>query len=117
MGEKDKIDPRGIGRGGDAGKRPKALRFSALHLLPRYSPDLNPIEQVFAKPKTLLRKTDPRTQKSQLTLGERELPRRQSVVVHARPNRDGRIIWNGARRLGAVILLGRPVTLPIRFCR
>ena len=27
----------------------------------RYSPDLNPIEQVFAKLKTLLRKTDPRT--------------------------------------------------------
>ena len=32
-----------------------------LFFLPRYSPDLNPIEQVFAKPKTLLRKTDPRT--------------------------------------------------------
>ena len=32
-----------------------------LFLLPRYSPDLNPIEQVFAKLKTLLRKTDPRT--------------------------------------------------------
>ena len=31
------------------------------HFLPRYSPDLNPIEQVFAKLKTLLRKTDPRT--------------------------------------------------------
>jgi hypothetical protein len=29
--------------------------------LPRYSPDLNPIEQVFAKFKTTLRKTDPRT--------------------------------------------------------
>ena len=29
--------------------------------LPPYSPDLNPIEQVFAKLKTLLRKTDPRT--------------------------------------------------------
>ena len=32
-----------------------------LFFLPRYSPDLNPIEQVFAKIKTLLRKTDPRT--------------------------------------------------------
>jgi len=32
-----------------------------LVFLPRYSPDLNPIEQVFAKLKTLLRKTDPRT--------------------------------------------------------
>ena len=32
-----------------------------LFFLPRYSPDLNPIEQVFAKLKTLLRTTDPRT--------------------------------------------------------
>jgi len=32
-----------------------------LFFLPRYSPDLNPIEQVFAKLKTLLRKRDPRT--------------------------------------------------------
>jgi transposase len=32
-----------------------------LFFLPRYSPDLNPIEQVFSKLKTLLRKTDPRT--------------------------------------------------------
>jgi transposase len=35
-----------------------------LFFLPRYSPDLNPIEQVFAKLKTLLRKTDPRTIKA-----------------------------------------------------
>ena len=32
-----------------------------LFFLPRYSPDLNPIEQVFAKLKTPLRNTDPRT--------------------------------------------------------
>lgn len=32
-----------------------------LFFLPRYAPDLNPIEQVFSKLKTLLRKTDPRT--------------------------------------------------------
>ena len=32
-----------------------------LFFLPKYSPDLNPIEQVFAKLKTLLRKTAPRT--------------------------------------------------------
>src|SRR5215203_3471081 len=31
------------------------------YFLPRYSPDLNPIEQVFAKLKTLLRKADERT--------------------------------------------------------
>ncbi len=39
------------------------------------------------------------------------------IVVHAQPNRAGRIVWNGAHRLGAVMLLGRPFTLPIRFCR
>ena len=32
-----------------------------LFFLPRYSPDLNPNEQVFAELKTLVRKTDPRT--------------------------------------------------------
>ena len=32
-----------------------------LFFLPRYSPDLNPIEQLFAKIKTLLRNADPRT--------------------------------------------------------
>jgi transposase len=32
-----------------------------LFFLPAYSPDRNPIEQVFAKLKTLLRKSDPRT--------------------------------------------------------
>ncbi|WP_366941305.1 transposase [Acidocella sp.] len=32
-----------------------------LFFLPPYSPDLNPIEQVFAKHKTLLRKADERT--------------------------------------------------------
>ena len=32
-----------------------------LFFLPRYSPDLNPIEQVFSKLKTLLRKADERT--------------------------------------------------------
>ncbi len=32
-----------------------------LFFLPRYSPDLNPIEQVFSKLKTLLRRADPRT--------------------------------------------------------
>ena len=32
-----------------------------LIFLPKYSPDLNPIEQVFAKLKTLLRKAMPRT--------------------------------------------------------
>ena len=41
----------------------RAIRASGARLffLPPYSPDLNPIEQVFAKLKTLLRKADART--------------------------------------------------------
>lgn len=41
----------------------QALRAAGARLiyLPPYSPDLNPIEQVFAKLKTLLRKAEPRT--------------------------------------------------------
>ena len=41
----------------------KAIRNAGAHLLflPKYSPDLNPIEQVFAKLKTLLRKAAERT--------------------------------------------------------
>jgi transposase len=36
-------------------------RGASLMFLPPYSPDLNPIEQVFAKLKTLLRKAEPRS--------------------------------------------------------
>ena len=41
----------------------RAIRAAGakLFFLPPYSPDLNPIEQVFAKLKTLLRKADERT--------------------------------------------------------
>ena len=41
----------------------QAIRKTGAHLLflPPYSPDLNPIEQVFSKLKTLLRKVDART--------------------------------------------------------
>ena len=41
----------------------RAIRKAGAHLLflPPYSPDLNPIEQVFAKLKTLLRKANERT--------------------------------------------------------
>lgn len=41
----------------------KAIRSAGARLLflPKYSPDLNPIEQVFAKLKTLIRKAEPRT--------------------------------------------------------
>ncbi len=41
----------------------QAIRTAGARLmfLPKYSPDLNPIEQVFAKVKTLVRKAEPRT--------------------------------------------------------
>ncbi len=41
----------------------QAIRKAGAHLifLPPYSPDLNPIEQVFAKLKTMLRKANERT--------------------------------------------------------
>lgn len=43
-----------------------AIRAAGAHLifLPPYSPDLNPIEQVFAKLKTMLRKAQERTVES-----------------------------------------------------
>lgn len=46
---------------GQAARR--AIRATGAHLvfLPPYSPDLNPIEQVFAKLKHLLREAQPRT--------------------------------------------------------
>ena len=46
---------------GQAVRRLIRAAGAKLFFLPRYSPDLNPIEQVFAKLKTLLRKADPRT--------------------------------------------------------
>jgi putative transposase len=50
--------------GSHKGKRVRtAIRNAGAHLifLPKYSPDLNPIEQVFAKLKHLLRKAGART--------------------------------------------------------
>ena len=50
--------------GSHKGKAVRQLIRSAgakLFFLPKYSPDLNPIEQVFAKLKHLLRKAAPRT--------------------------------------------------------
>jgi transposase len=46
---------------GKAVRRAIRTAGAKLFFLPPYSPDLNPIEQVFAKLKTLLRKADPRT--------------------------------------------------------
>jgi len=50
--------------GSHKGKRPRrAIRQAGAHLLflPPYSPDLNPIEQLFAKLKHLMRKAEART--------------------------------------------------------
>lgn len=41
-----------------------AAQGAQLMFLPAYSPDLNPIEQAFAKLKTLLRRAEPRTRES-----------------------------------------------------
>src|SRR3974377_1886762 len=49
------------GQKGRAVRQPIPSAGAKLFFLPKYSPDLNPIEQVFAKLKTLLRQTDPRT--------------------------------------------------------
>ena len=46
---------------GQAVRRAIRAAGAKLFFLPRYSPDLNQIEQVFSKLKTLLRKADPRT--------------------------------------------------------
>jgi DDE superfamily endonuclease len=43
---------------------PRRAMGARLFLLPKYSPDLNPIEQVFAKFKRLLRKASARTREA-----------------------------------------------------
>src|SRR5271157_2537384 len=51
-----------VGRGGHRASKLAPHRVGArLVFLPKYSPDLNPIEQVFAKFKTLLRKAAARS--------------------------------------------------------
>ena len=56
-------------------KARKAIRARGAHLffLPPYSPDLNPIEQAFAKLKTLIRKEDARTPDALLNAAGRVL--------------------------------------------
>jgi transposase len=51
----------GVELAGQAVRRLIRAAGAKLFFLPRYPPDLNPTEQVFAKLKTLLRKADPRT--------------------------------------------------------
>ena len=52
--------------GGGPGRRRRAIRRTGAHLLflPPYSPDLNPIEQLFAKLKHLMRAAQQRTVES-----------------------------------------------------
>ena len=59
----------------------QAIRAAGAKLLflPKYSPDLNPIEQVFAKLKHLLRKAAARTRRSRLRSN-----RRASRLLHPR---------------------------------
>ena len=54
------MDNLGSHKGKDVRAAIRAARAKLL-FLPPYSPDLNPIEQVFAKLKTLLRKADERS--------------------------------------------------------
>lgn len=54
------IDNLGSHKGKAVRRAIRAVRAKLL-FLPAYSPDLNPIEQVFAKLKTLLRKAEERT--------------------------------------------------------
>ena len=71
----------------------KAIRSAGARLLflPKYSPDLNPIEQVFAKLKTLVRKDEPRTfdavsdalKNALAQVAPSECASPQVVVVHA----------------------------------
>jgi len=54
------MDNLGSHKGGSIRRLIRAVG-ARLFYLPPYSPDLNPVEQVFAKIKTLLRKADERT--------------------------------------------------------
>jgi transposase len=60
LGDIDIIDNLGSHKG-KAVRRPIRAADTKLFSLPPYSPDLNPIEQVFAKLKILLRKAAERT--------------------------------------------------------
>ena len=72
---------------GQAARR--AIRTAGAHLffLPPYSPDLNPIEQVFAKLKTLLRKAAERT-------AEATWQRIGQLLDHFKPDECARYIAN-----------------------
>ena len=54
------VDNLGSHKGRDVRRAIRSIG-AKLFFLPKYSPDLNPIEQVFAKLKTLLRKADERS--------------------------------------------------------
>ena len=57
-------DRQGDGEAGKAVRQAIRRAGARLLLLPKYSPDLNPIEQVFSKLKHLLRKAAQRTRET-----------------------------------------------------
>src|SRR5580700_1409099 len=81
----------------------RAIRSAGakLFFLPKYSPDLNPIEQVFAKLKHLLRNAAARTIETVVaairraarhlhTPGMRQLPRKRRIQVNLKTSRSRR---------------------------
>ena len=69
--------------------RPRAV-VAPLLFLPKYSPDLNPIEQVFAKFKTLLRKEGARTHDAVSNAGAKILAQYSSEESAAYVRKLGR---------------------------
>ncbi len=64
-----------------------------LFFLPKYSPDLNPIEQAFAKLKHLLRKANARSVEAISATISRILRTCSSSVACRRPRCDSRSAW------------------------
>ena len=99
-----------------------------LLFLPKYSPDLNPIEQVFAKFKTLLRKAAARTydaisDASKAILarippgGMRRLSQKRRICVDPNADRSRREIWSVSRSPAPIApswtrRKRRPISLP-----
>ena len=90
--------------GSHKGKRVrKAIRAVGARLvfLPKYSPDLNPIEQVFAKFKTLLRKAEPEATRRSPTQAVKSspstrppnAPNTSRTQDRVKPNAEGSSEW------------------------
>ena len=108
----------------------KAIRAVGARLvfLPKYSPDLNPIEQVFAKFKTLLRKAEARSYEaiSDAALKPRPLPARRMRRIPNTAGSAGVSNWPPVRAIRKCLrvdflrsetTLHRPISLPLPFIR